>query len=91
MSQAVDGFSLALDFKVTNKNRERLWKLCHRMNDIVLAGGGKFYFAKDATLRSEDLAYFGTVTLEKLKRLKSALDPDGILETDLSKRLFSKV
>lgn len=90
MSHAVDGYSLALDFKVTSKNREALWKLCHRMNDIVLAGGGRFYFAKDATLRSEDLAYLGTVTLEKLRRLKSSLDPDGILETDLSKRLFSK-
>jgi decaprenylphospho-beta-D-ribofuranose 2-oxidase len=88
MSHAVDGYSLALDFKVTDKNREALWKLCHKMNDIVLAGGGRFYFAKDATLRSEDLAYLGTVTLEKLKRLKSSLDPDSILETDLSRRLF---
>jgi decaprenylphospho-beta-D-ribofuranose 2-oxidase len=91
MSHAVDGYSLALDFKVTDNNKGALWKLCHRMNDIVLAGGGRFYFAKDATLRSEDLAYLGTLTLEKLKRLKSSLDPDGILETDLSKRLFSKV
>jgi decaprenylphospho-beta-D-ribofuranose 2-oxidase len=91
ISHAVDGYSLALDFKVTKKNKERLWKLCHKMNDIVLAGGGRFYFAKDATLRQEDLSYLGEETIAKLKKLKSSLDPDGILETDLSKRLFSKV
>lgn len=91
ISHALDGYSLALDFKVTNKNRERLWKLCHKLNDIVLSGGGRFYFAKDATLRSEDLAYLGEEVIAKLKKLKSSLDPDGLLETDLSKRLFREV
>lgn len=89
ISHAVDGFSLALDFKVTKKNKESLWKLCHKMNDIVLSGGGKFYFAKDATLRKEDLSFIGDEQLATLKKLKSTFNPDDILQTDLSRRLFT--
>ncbi len=90
MSHAVDGYSLALDFKVTEKNRKQLWDLCHTMNDIVLAGGGKFYFAKDATLRPSDFkAYLGEERITKLKVLKAKYDPENILQTELSKRLMT--
>lgn len=90
MSHAVDGYSLALDFKVTEKNRTQLWDLCHKMNDIVLAVGGKFYFAKDATLRPSDFtAFLGEERIAKFKSLKEKYDPDNILQTELSKRLHS--
>jgi FAD/FMN-containing dehydrogenase len=89
ISHAVDGYSLALDFKVTGNNRERLWALCHRLNDIVLAGGGRFYFAKDATLRPSDFnSFLGEEAISKFSVLKKECDPDNILQTDLSKRLL---
>ncbi len=89
ITHAVDGYSFALDFKVTVKNRERLWTLCAKMNDIVLAAGGRFYFAKDATLRPQDFKTFlGKETINKLKMLKQTYDPSDLLETDLSKRLM---
>lgn len=87
-SHAVDGYSLALDFKVTAKNKERLWKLCHEMNELVIAAGGRFYLAKDSTLRPEDFARaVGPTAISEFHRLKSELDPDGILTSALAKRL----
>ncbi|AIE87410.1 putative FAD-linked oxidase [Fimbriimonas ginsengisoli Gsoil 348] len=87
-SHAVDGYSLALDFKVTRENWSRLENLCHRMNDVVLAAGGRFYFAKDSTLRPSDVdAYLGGDTLSRYRRLKSELDPDALLTHNLAKRL----
>lgn len=89
-SHAVDGYSLALDFDVKEKHRKQLWDLCHKMNDIVLAAGGKFYFAKDATLRPDDVkAYLGEATIATLRQLKVQYDPENILESELSKRLFT--
>lgn len=88
-THAVDGFSLALDFKVTEGNREKLWELCAKMNDIVLAHGGRFYFAKDSTLRSQDFkAFLGEERLKKFSELKKKYDPENIIQTDLSRRLL---
>jgi decaprenylphospho-beta-D-ribofuranose 2-oxidase len=89
MSHAVDGFSLALDYKVTDSNREAIWKLAHEMNEVVLAAGGRFYFAKDATLTPDAFRRFlGSETIDKFLALKKKYDPDNLLETDLSKRLL---
>lgn len=87
-SHAVDGYSMALDFKVTESNWPRLQDLCHRMNDVVLSAGGRFYFAKDSTLRRSDMeAYLGPETLAKYRRLKAELDPTGLFTHDLARRL----
>lgn len=87
-SHAVDGYSLALDFKVTRRNRARLWELCHRMNDLVLEAGGRFYFAKDSTLRPEDArAYLGEATLARFREVKARFDPEGLLTNGLAERL----
>jgi decaprenylphospho-beta-D-ribofuranose 2-oxidase len=91
ISHAVDGYSFALDFKVTEKNRAKLWELCAKMNEIVIEASGRFYFAKDATLRPQDFKRFlGEETLVKLIALKERFDPQNLLQTDLSKRLMDK-
>lgn len=87
-SHAVDGYSLALDFKVTKRNWPRLQALCHQMNDVVLKSGGRFYFAKDSTLRPADVrAYMGDEALTAYRSLKKQLDPDSMLTSELAKRL----
>lgn len=87
-SHGVDGFSLAMDFKVTQANKEKLWDLCHRMNDLVLESGGRFYFAKDSTLRPEDVRrYLGDEALARFRTLKAELDPEGLLTSALAERL----
>lgn len=87
-SHAVDGYSLALDFKVTKKNWGKLRALCHQMNDLVLKAGGRFYFAKDSTLRPQDVrAYLGDEVLAKFDEYKTRFDPDHILTSELARRV----
>ncbi len=89
MSHAVDGYSLALDFAVKARSRERLWNLASRLNAIVLEAGGRFYFAKDSTLDSETTqSFLGREAMERFFALKSRWDPDDLLRTELSLRLF---
>jgi len=86
-SHAVDGYSMGLDFKVTEKNKERLYDLCHRMNDLVLSAGGRFYFAKDSTLRPEDVRAWLGPNLARYFELKKRFDPEDLLTSDLAKRV----
>ncbi|MDP4198503.1 MAG: FAD-binding oxidoreductase [Bacteroidota bacterium] len=89
MTHAVDGYSLALDFKVTRRNRSQLWKLTENLNALVLQAGGRFYMAKDATLTREAFRqYLGADTLARFRELKRRFDPDDLLQTELSRRLL---
>lgn len=89
LSHAVDGFSYAADFKVTAQNRERLWKLCHQMNELVLEAGGKFYFAKDSTLRKEDVRRsLGEDVLKRFGAMRDRFDPERIFSNQLAERLL---
>jgi len=86
-SHAVDGFSLAMDFKVPPRRRSKLIQLTRDLNKIVLEGNGRFYFAKDSTLTPDAVrSFLGEATVKKFKRLKSQVDPEGILQTDLYRR-----
>jgi decaprenylphospho-beta-D-ribofuranose 2-oxidase len=89
MSYAVDGFSLAMDFRVTEENRRRIVWLAREMDDIVLAAGGRFYFAKDSTLRPEVVkTYLSEETISCFRELKQRCDPENLLQTDLWRRIF---
>ena len=55
----------------------------------VSASGGKFYFAKDAVIGRQDmLRMFPPDKLEGFLAQKRALDPDGLFQTDLYRRVF---
>lgn len=89
MTHSVDGYSLALDFKITKKNRTAIWKLAAQLDEIVLKAGGRFYFAKDSTLHAASVRqYLGHETVEKFIELKRRCDPARLLETNLFRRLF---
>jgi len=89
LTHAVDGFSLALDFKVTNSNRSKMNAMLQEFDKIVLASKGRFYFAKNSETTSETaLAFYGEDTVKKFKRLKKRCDPHGLLESDLYRRIF---
>jgi FAD/FMN-containing dehydrogenase len=87
-SHAVDGYSLALDFRVTDRNRPRLVKLANEMDKVVLAAGGRFYFAKDSTLNREAVASYLGAAIAKFRKLKRKVDPHSLLQTDLYRRCF---
>lgn len=89
LSHAVDGFSLAMDFKITRRNRVRLQQMCDELTGIVLSAGGRFYFAKDSTLHPQAVRqYLGEEAVTRFLQLKERLDPEGLLQTDLYRRLF---
>lgn len=61
--------------------------MCHEIDEIVTAAGGRFYFAKDATLRPESfVAAMPIENILKFAKLRRELDPDGLLATDLYDR-----
>jgi FAD/FMN-containing dehydrogenase len=90
MTHAVDGYSLAMDFAVSRSapQRDALWRLCNEMADIVLSAGGRFYYAKDAVLEAPSFARIhGEAAIAAFRELKQRLDPQCILQSDLSRRL----
>lgn len=90
MTHGLDGYSLALDFKVTDNNREQLVALCHEFDQLVLGTGGRFYPAKDSVLRPEVAqTYLGNETIEKFKALKKQCDPDQLIQTNFWRRVFA--
>lgn len=89
MTHGLDGYSLAMDFHISAHNRARVRQLARQMDEVVLDAGGRFYFAKDSTLRPEVArAYLGSETLNRFCRLKRRCDPHGMIETDLWRRVF---
>ncbi len=89
MTHGLDGYSLAMDFRITDQRRSRVAVLARELDEIVLAANGRFYFAKDSTLRpSVAEAYLGLETINQFKKLKKRCDPDNLLETDLWRRVF---
>lgn len=88
-THGVDGFSLALDFKVTDANRSALSKMLKDFDEIVLQAGGRFYFAKNSETSAEAARTFlGDETIRKFRDLKKRCDPDHLLESDLFRRVF---
>lgn len=89
LTHALDGWSLALDFKVHPENRGRLWSLCDAMTQKVLDAGGKFYFAKDLVLGAGATKRFlPPKDLKAFLKLKGEMDPDGLLQTDQTRRVL---
>jgi hypothetical protein len=89
MTHGLDGYSMAMDFRITKRNRRRVLELTRELDQVVLSAGGRFYFAKDSTLRPEAaVAYLGQETMDEFYRLKQRCDPDSILQTNLWRRIF---
>ncbi len=89
LSHALDGWSMAMDFRVTRRNRARLWALTQVLTERVLDAGGKFYFAKDAVLRPNDVdRAYGRARLDQFNALKQKLDPANLFASDLTRRAF---
>lgn len=87
-SHGVEGFSLALDIKVPAQGWSHLERVCHALNDEVLQAGGRFYLAKDSTLRATDFARsLGEGAIEEFFRWKREFDPEGVLSSSLARRL----
>lgn len=89
LTHAVDGYSLALDFKVTAGKRARLAAMLQEFDRIALQAGGRFYFAKNSETTPETaIRFLGEDTVAKFRSLKKRCDPHNLLESDLYRRVF---
>lgn len=87
MSHAVDGYSLALDFKVTESNRKVLWSLAQKMNDLAIEHGGRMYLAKDMTMTAAQAKGYLGPNYDRFVELRRELDPDQLFTSEMAKRL----
>jgi decaprenylphospho-beta-D-ribofuranose 2-oxidase len=76
------GFTLALDFPARPGVRELLATL----EAITLDHGGRIYLAKDSCLSPEGFARMYPA-LPELRNVLARVDPDGVFESDLARRL----
>lgn len=86
----LNGFSLSLDYRATPATLDRYREVLRRWtDDIVLPGGGRFYLAKDSVLtRDQARRMYGDETYDRFRGMKDRLDPHGLLQSELYRRLF---
>lgn len=90
LTHGLDGYSLAMDFPISDRTRPGMVALCREMDAIVLGAGGRFYFAKDSTLRPEvATTYLGAKAIAQFCALKQRCDPQNTLQSNLWRRLFA--
>ena len=88
LSYLCDGYSIALDFHQTSRNRERLQKLLRDLTDLSFSHGGKFYLAKDSFLLPADAEKtFGAEAIQRFREAKARFDPDQLITSSLFRRL----
>ena len=83
LSFPAEGWTLALDFPARTRG---LGPLLDELDKLVVEHGGRVYLAKDSRVSAATLEGMYP-RLPEFRRLRTVLDPAGILASDLSKRL----
>lgn len=91
LSHAVDGFSLAMDFRVHARRWEEFRRLADEMTELTLRAGGRFYLAKDSVLRPGQFRQaVGEEALQRFFALKAKTDPEGLFWSELWRRVVGE-
>ena len=84
LSFPMPGWTLSLDLPVSHG--PALGELLDELDDKVAEVGGRVYFAKDSRMRP-DLVPVMYPRLEEWRAVCASVDPDGVMQSDLNRRL----
>jgi FAD/FMN-containing dehydrogenase len=85
LSFPLPGYTLALDVPLKGDILDFL----DEIDRLVVAAGGRLYLAKDAR-QSRATFESGYPALARFNSIRKALDPDGVIRSKLSQRLFDE-
>ncbi len=83
LSFPLEGLTLAIDLPA---GAPGVYGALEEADALVAGAGGRVYLAKDARLRAPTLAAMYP-ELERFRELRARLDPDGVLRSDMGRRL----
>jgi decaprenylphospho-beta-D-ribofuranose 2-oxidase len=83
LSFPTPGWTLAVDLPV----RRGLHELCERLDELVVDAGGRLYLAKESRV-SAQMLHRMYPRLDEWRKVRAAVDPDGVFCSDLAKRLM---
>ncbi|CAL99546.1 FAD-binding oxidoreductase [Saccharopolyspora erythraea] len=82
LSFPIPGWTITVDFPI----KDGLHRFCEELDEMVLGAGGRLYFAKDSRTTPEMVRQMYP-RLDEWRQVRAAVDPEGIFNSDLSRRL----